>query len=246
MHKRASFWLVASLAAALVAPSASAQNVPQVQNQGPSQGKSVDTSGDAVRRSGDATARKPAQPQTYGGGLFLVDEPENDLEEPLPTGTEESFERRGYEIIRDGDRVELVVDPQGQIYTDRNYQGIIPSLRPYHFPERFRRTQQSVVSWVGFQPMANVSRLFWQVTDAAVPFEITRIDERTVQVFFPNTRHDRRNEIRPMVMSSFDSAISSVEGQRVRGGLRYLIKLRRPVNYLYRVDAPFLFVDFER
>ncbi len=232
--------LVAPLGLGAIALTASAQQVPQVER------KSVDTPADAVRRSDNAAARSDARPATYGGGLFLVDEPESDLEEPLPLGTEESFQRRGYEIVRDGNRVELVVDPQGQIYTDRNYQGVIPEVRPFQLPQRMQRARGSIVSWVGFQPMVNVSRVFWQLTDTTVPFEITRVDDRTLHVFFPNTRPDRQNELRPMVMSAFESAVASIEGQRVRGGLRYVVRLKRAVNYLYRIDPPFLLLDFER
>jgi hypothetical protein len=206
--------------------------------------KSGETPAEALQKVQDAT-RKPVTLGGFDGGLFEVDSPEDDLVEPVPIGTREDFERRGYEVVEDG-KVEMVVDPSGQIYVDRRYQGVIPGIRSSVDPRRdARSTSKDIVLWSGFQPMTAVSRVFWVMSNTSPRFEVTRLGPTQIEVFFPGARVLHRNEIRPMYTQHFPTPVELIDGYRVRGGVRYIIKLKRPANYLYRFEAPFLYLDFE-
>ncbi|MCB9729457.1 MAG: hypothetical protein H6744_08855 [Deltaproteobacteria bacterium] len=206
--------------------------------------KSAETPAQALEKV-QADKRKAVVLGGFEGGLFEVDSPEDDLVEPVPMGTREDFERRGYEIVDEG-KVEMIVDPAGQIYVDRRYQGVIPGIRSSVDPRRDKRMSSSdIVLWAGFQPMTAVSRVFWVMSNAAPRFEVTRLGPTQIEVFFPGARVLHRNEIRPMYTSHFPTPVDLIDGFRVRGGVRYIIKLKRPANYLYRFEAPFLYLDFE-
>ena len=182
---------------------------------------------------------------SFLGGKLVIASPDADIYEPMPMGSKSDFERKGYEVVVDN-KIEVIIDREGKIYADRNYQGIIPGIRNAFDARRLERLAKKVqVLWVGFQPMAAVSRVFWQLTDPAPVFEVNRIDAQTVEVFFPNARIPEVNTGRPLVTSFFGGPVDVIDGARVRGGARFTIKLKHAANYLYRFEAPFLYVDFE-
>ncbi len=209
----------------------------------------AETPGEALKKSAPKEAPAPdKRPRLFSltTGGFDVTTPEDDLAEPVPSGTRSDFERRGYEVIEEG-KVEIIVDQAGQIYIDRIYQGIIPGIRnALRAGQLDRLKNRDLVLWVGFQPMAALSRLFWLVTDPAPTFEVTRLSDRRLEVFFPGARVVHQNTVRPLFTEHFGGPIHHVKGRRVRGGVRYIIELKRPANYLYRFEAPFLYLDFER
>lgn len=233
--KRFRIWAALSLVAVVAAPVARAAD---------KKPERAETPAEALQKVQDAK-RKPVILGGFDGGLFEVDSPEDDLVEPVPIGTREDFERRGYEVVEDG-KVEMIVDPAGQIYVDRRYQGVIPGVRSSVNDRRDARLgNKDVVLWSGFQPMAAVSRVFWVMSNASPRFEVTRLGPTKIEVFFPGARVLHRNEIRPMYTQHFATPIELIEGFRMRGGIRYIIDLKRPANYLYRFEAPFLYLDFE-
>jgi hypothetical protein len=214
---------------------------------GPPQVAQAETPGEAlgkVQTKKETTARPRLI--NAAGGLFEVSNPNDDLSEPIPSGTRSDFERRGYEIVEEG-KVEIIVDQTGQIYVDRIYQGVIPGIRNSLSPGELERLQnRDIVLWVGFQPMAALSRLFWLLTDPAPRFEVTRLSDTRLEIFFPGSRVLHTNTVRPLLVEHFGGPIQQVVGKRVRGGVRYVVDLKRPANYLYRFEAPFLYLDFER
>ncbi len=180
-----------------------------------------------------------------GASLFRVTQPEDDLYEPVPEATRQEFEQRGYAVVTEG-KIDMIVDQQGQIYTDRNYHGIVPGLRNELFPGDLKKNQnKDLILWAGFQPLAAVSRVFWLLTDPAPRFEVTKLDDRQIEVFFPGADITHRNTTREMFTAFFTGPVQTIIGSRARGGIRYIIKLKREANYLYRFESPFLFVDFE-
>lgn len=232
---------LAVLGAGMVAPSsASAQD-----EEGSAD---VETPGQALEKAAPPPPPPPLTPgqPAFEGSVLMVERPSDDLYEALPTGSDNEFRQRGYEVVRP-DRVEVIVDRDGKIYEDRKYQGIIPGIRnAFDDRRQQRRASKHYVTWVGFQPMAAVSRVFWQLTHAGPRFEVNKVDATTLEVVFPGARMPRLNAFRALETQFYGGPVASIDGKRVRGGVKFLIKLKEPANYLYRFEAPFLYVDFER
>ena len=183
---------------------------------------------------------------SFGGGLWLTDEGEDDLVEPLPLGTRREFEDRGYEVVVEGTRIEYVVDKAGRIYHDRNYQGIIPGIRNWLYPRRQQRLRnRHLICWVGFQPMAAITRVFFHFSHPNPQFEVNKRDRLSVEVYLPTDRIKLRNHGRAMYAEKFRGAIETIRRTRSRRGNRFIITLKKPTNFLYRFESPFLFIDFE-
>ena len=208
----------------------------------------VETPGQALKKSQrpNADRTRDATQMRFEGGVLVVTMPVNDLDESLPIASTTEFEEKGYEVVR-SDEVEVLVDSVGKIYQDRNYQGIIPGIRE-RFDERKKPTSSKRISvlWVGFQPMAGVSRVFWQLSENSPLYEGNRVDELTLEVFFPGARMKDASVGRPLLTTSFGGPVDSIDGASVRGGTRFIVKLKQAANYLYRYEAPFLYLDFER
>lgn len=239
-------WLGFLGGAALALVLAPAEGVRAQQGKGKAEGSSgAESPAEALQKAGPPAKTTSNAGLSYSGGLFRVKQPEDDLYEPVPEGTKAEFEKSGYAVVTEG-KIDLVVDAAGQIYVDRNYHGIVPGLRAELEPgELSRLARQDLVLWAGFQPMSSVSRLFWLLSDPSPRFEVTKLDEKTLEVFFPGAdiRHD--NTIRPLITDFFVGPVSQVEGSRARGGIRYIVRLKREANYLYRFENPYLFLDFE-
>jgi hypothetical protein len=210
---------------------------------------SVDTPAESYRKGGarpPTPLRRDVEPSYGDSAGWFVETPTDDLEEPLPLGTEEDFARRGYEIIGEGERVETVVDPKGQIYRDRIYQGIIPGIRDAHAGRR-RVDGRLRIQWVGFQPLAAVSRIFFKVSNPNAEFEVTKLDRTTVSIFFKGATVPLYNNLRSLITDKFAGPITDITGKRVRGGVAYTIHLRDAANHLYRFQPPhYVVIDFER
>ncbi len=192
---------------------------------------------------GDVAKDKPATgaATTFGGGVIV--------KERLPTGDVKNFKAAGYEVISDGKGGEvIVVDAAGKIYKDRNYHGIIPGIRDAFDLERFAKmNERHRVSWVGFQPMATTSRVFWQLTHAAPRYEVTKIDNQTVEVVFPGGRIGKRNNRRYLYTDKFVGPVHWIRGKNVRKkGATYQISLRADAKHAHRFAAPFLFLDLQQ
>ena len=208
----------------------------------------TDTPEQSLRKSeASAKASKTASGfEDFAAGILRVSRPADDLDEPLPTGTQTDFERRGYIVVKDN-RVEILVDRAGQIYKDRVYQGIIPGLRnSLEAGELAKLAGKDIVLWAGFQAMAPLQRIFFLLTDPTPRFEVTKTGPRTLEVFFPGFKIPNRNTVRPLETQYFQGPVARVLGKREAKGIRYTVHLKRSTNYLYRWDPPFLFLDFER
>lgn len=210
---------------------------------------SVETPAEAFKKSGSSTMSSGDADASFGGGMWLVEQPDSDLEEPLPTGTRSDFERSGYEIVHSDRQVEVVVDKNGQIYGDRNYRGIIPGRRNVFSERRWQRMQgkkRKALCWQGYVQMEGLTRVFFQLTDPAPQFEVNKIDAQTIQVVFDRTRIHLFNNQRRMPTKHFRGPVVEVDGRYRRGKAIYTIKLKEAANFLYRFEAPFLYIDFEK
>lgn len=180
---------------------------------------------------------------TFGGGVIVKDR--------LPMGDAKDFKDAGYDVISDGKGGEVVVvDVLGKIYKDRNYHGIIPGIRDAFNLDRFAKMNaKHKVCWVGFQPMAAMSRVFWQLTHSAPRYEVTKVDNQTIEVFFPGGRIDKRNNRRYIYTDKFVGPVSWIRGKNRRKkanrGAAYQISLRADAKHTHRFAAPFLFLDLQ-
>ncbi len=62
---------------------------------------SVETPGEASSKASPAGSDEGMM--SFGGGVWLVDQPTDDLAEPLPLASKREFEERGYEVVQVGD-----------------------------------------------------------------------------------------------------------------------------------------------
>lgn len=179
--------------------------------------------------------------------FWVVRDLNDSLDEKPGDLMREGSKARPYEFVGEDGRVEIIVDKAGTLYKDRKYKGVIPRIRATTNPRRFARNRgKAMITWVGFQPKAAISRIFWVLTDPSPRFHVDRIDATTVDVTFPKTKIQNGNTIRGMDMQRFGGPIAYVWGKKTKKGIRYRIKLKRPANYLFRHEAPYLYVDFER
>ena len=152
-----------------------------------------------------------------------------------------------YEFVNEFGVVEIIVDQKRQLYRDRKYRGIIPGIRNTHSARLdLKRSKKNYITWVGFQPMAAISRLFFKLSSPEPTFHVNRIDAYSVEILFPKGKIPNHNTIRPLITRNFGGPIDRVLGKRTKRGIRYLVKLKQPANYLFRIYGPFLYVDFER
>ena len=208
----------------------------------------ADTPEQSLRKSevSAEAARGQSGFNNFADGILRVTTPVDDLDEPLPTGTKTDFERRGYIVVSD-ERVEILVDRAGQIYKDRVYQGIIPGIRhSLHAGQLDQLAGEDIVLWSGFQAMAPLQRLFFLLSDPTPRFEVTKKGPRTLEIFFPGFKVPNRNTVRALETSLFRGPVARVIGKREPKGIRYTVHLKRNTNYLYRWEAPFLYIEFER
>ena len=179
--------------------------------------------------------------------FWVVRDLNDSLDEKPSDLMREGSKARPYEFVGENGRVEIIVDKAGTLYKDRKYKGVIPGIRATTNPKKFARNRgKALITWVGFQPKAAISRIFWVLTDPSPRFHVDRIDATTVDVTFPKTKVKTGNTIRGMDMQRFGGPVAYVVGKKVKKGIRYRIKLKRPANYLFRHEAPYLYVDFER
>ena len=230
MMNRLKVWLGACVLSGLMALPVTA----------PPPSTSVDTPGQSHRRASDDA-------RTGRTSFWVVRELNDSLDEKTSDFMRPGGKVLPYEFIGEDGRVEIIVDKEGVLYKDRKYQGVIPGIRPTVDPRRFARNRgKAAISWVGFQPKAAISRVFWVHSADSPRFHVDRINATTVDVIFPKARAQTNTTLRSMDARYFGGPVASITGKRVAGGLRYRIKLKRPANYLFRHEAPYLFVDFER
>jgi hypothetical protein len=83
------------------------------------------------------------------------------------------------------------------------------------------------------------------MTNPEPSFEVRRIQPTRIEVTLHDTAAANQNAIREMVMELFTGPIRSVRGFRTADGLKYVIRLKNSAHYLYRYEAPYLYLDFE-
>ena len=195
-------------------------------------------------------AQEPPPPISVGkpGGTQLKTDKEKALEEEdakperMPEGMR----------IKEGDIIEVYVDPKGKIYKERRYQGVVPRFQDEAaFSEaiksQLRGGRQAKVVWIGFQKLLAASRVFIK-TDRVVVYTLYKPNPAQIVVEFPRATVPLANNMRELTTSAFDTPVSRVRVHEdpKRQTVQILIDLRPPVSYIYRQDGPYIYVDIER
>ncbi len=148
-------------------------------------------------------------------------------------------------LIRDGDIVEVFVDERGRIYRELRYHGIIPTIRD-HFGKRPRTIKGAgKITWVGFQQKRFYSRVFIQM-DKLSRFTLHKPNPRRIVVTFERARIPRKNTLRPVITSQFNSSVQQIRARRRGAKAEVVITLRKPVGYLYKQQGNYVYIDVER
>ena len=204
-----------------------------------------DTPADAIRKARAAERNRAERGERRD--FWLVRKLFDSLDETPSTLLKGRDRVLPYEFVNEFGVVEIIVDQKRKLYRDRKYQGIIPGIRNTHSARLdLKRRKKNYITWVGFQPMAAISRLFFKLSSPEPTFHVNRIDAYTVEILFPKGKISSQNMIRPLITRNFGGPIDRVLGKRTKRGIRYLVKLKQPANYLFRIYGPFLYVDFER
>ncbi len=103
------------------------------------------------------------------------------------------------------------------------------------------------LTWIGFQPFADFTRVFLQTGRGATPQLLTSPDGMTLTVRFASTSIPLSNFRRDVDASYFDRAVTHIRAVRNGSGTDVVIELGRSVRYeLVRDDAnpTYVYVDF--
>jgi hypothetical protein len=127
------------------------------------------------------------------------------------------------------------------------YQGVtLPVDRSKSANLRRRAPRRGGLSWVGFEEKKAFSRVFWRLSDPATPVQVDRVDALNVWVRFPRSVVKAPTMLRPLDTRAFTGPIASVRTEVSPHEVVFRIRLKRPVQHLYRFEGSFLMVDFER
>ncbi len=150
----------------------------------------------------------------------------------------------------------FTVDEDGTIYQRRGYKGVVPGVRDQaDFPSReaapldLDAEVPVVVKWVGFQPYDSFSRVFVQV-GGEFEYSVTRPAPTIIEVTIPSATPGSENDLNGLITRWFPTSIDRIKVNQmpvadpsVEGGMIVTIHLKKPVDYLYRRDGAYIFVD---
>jgi hypothetical protein len=130
------------------------------------------------------------------------------------------------------------------------YTGVIPGERD-SLPH-ISRTQargasgtSNTLSWVGFQPLEGMTRVFLQTGRSAEYDVDTSPDGLTITLNLRDTRIDHSNFRRAVDASYFGRAVSRIDTSRDRDGtIHVAIALSRAADYAVTREGNYLYVDF--
>ena len=103
----------------------------------------------------------------------------------------------------------------------------------------------SSIRWVGYQPKAAFSRVFWLLGRPHQPVQVDRINALQVVIRFPRTSVEHAQLLRPLEMQSMRGPIARVAATLTKTDVTFTVYLKRPTQHLYRFEGPYLMVDFE-
>ncbi len=133
------------------------------------------------------------------------------------------------------------------------YQGIIPGKRDFvsHLESARKQGEASgapnQITWVGFQPDENRTRIFFQTPRPASYQVREAFAEGQIIVTFENARIAERNFSRFIDTSHFDRVVQRIETQETRGGnVQVTLTVSDNVEPSISTEGDYLYLDFPR
>ncbi|NOZ86913.1 MAG: AMIN domain-containing protein [Deltaproteobacteria bacterium] len=102
-----------------------------------------------------------------------------------------------------------------------------------------------VLEWVGFEQLSQYSRVFIRTSENP-EYRVTVPDDTTVVVELPNTNIDKKNNLRFLDTSAFDSVVDMITPFQESGRVAVEIKLRTSSRYRDFREGKFVVIDFPR
>ena len=140
------------------------------------------------------------------------------------------------------------------------YRGIIPNTQNSlpHIAAAQRRgataNRANTLTWIGYQPFADFSRIFLQTGRAAQYAVRPSPDGRTVTIRLHNTQISLRNFYREVVAAGFGRAVTSIDARRgPDGSTEVIIELADDARYEFEqgtsvedgVTYHYLYINFD-
>ena len=131
------------------------------------------------------------------------------------------------------------------------YRGVIPTIQdslPHieRYQERVRAgSATNAVTWIGFQPFDQSTRIFVQTGGSAQYTVQTSPDNMTITVQIQDTRLSLSNFGREIDTSWFERPVTSIQAQRAGSGVDIVVALREAAEYTVTQSGEYLFIDFE-
>lgn len=131
------------------------------------------------------------------------------------------------------------------------YSGIIPGVRNLvnHVSKALAKGENNEtpnqLTWIGFQPEKNRTRVFLQV--ASVPsYQMSRSDDKTtITLTLPNTKITTRNVTRPVIATPYKRAIKTIHAKRGRKNTVIVKMTVKPdADPQISQSGNFLYIDF--
>lgn len=132
------------------------------------------------------------------------------------------------------------------------YTGITPNFTDTlpHVSRLERRAEaggNNALTWIGFQPFPDTTRVFIQTGRAATPQVSAAPDGRTLTVRYENTTVGLSNFTRDIDATYFDRTVTHIRGRRVGADTEVTIELDDAVDYLLVTDEnnpDYVYIDF--
>jgi hypothetical protein len=181
---------------------------------------------------------------------------------PAPSASEEGAEGEEGEKKAKGkigkitkvDRNKSRITQEQTLSLGTVYRGIVPGVRDWHLFARKARDAAKTnprmgnrMTWLGFQPLDEGSRIFIQTikpANYALTESVTEDGLMQLQVKLVGTKIPRRNERRSIDTSYFDSAISAAQAHQQGSVAVVKIDLHQRVEYRVSQDDEFLMISF--
>ena len=140
----------------------------------------------------------------------------------------------------------------GMIVGATIYTGITPNFTDTlpHVSRLERRAEaggNNALTWIGFQPFPETTRVFIQTGRPAAPQLSAAPDGRTLTVRYENTTVGLSNFTRDIDATYFDRAVTHIRGRRVGAATEVTIELDGTVDYQLVTDEnnpDYVYIDF--
>lgn len=156
-------------------------------------------------------------------------------------GTERTVMRESIDNAQD----DIMSQPQDKIYS-----GVIPGTRDSvkHIEgslQKGKNSSGSLLTWVGFVPEDNRTRVFVQM-GGEHNYEMSRSkDGRTIILTYTNTKIGARNVTRPIDTSGYKRDVTGIQVKnKGRGKVTVAINVKDNASPQISQEGPFLYLDF--